>query len=369
MALALEQNNQLRASALLVDRTETLKGTAFEFDKAEIYYNYDENNLALNGDPLNVFGVQQSFDFPTVYGAKSKLQNAKHEYQKNIFELKKKEFFKSLSLAYHNYQTLNQKAILYKTLDSIYSKFSNAANRRFELGETNYLEKVTAKAKAREIANNLSKIEQQMKMAYNEIAGLVQSGDSLQITLEKPKKLPLENATGLLGAETSFLETRQQLSLAKKRLEENRLFPDISLEYFQGTNNGLGTSLYGVQLGLRIPIFFFGHSSRVKSSKIDTKITSLENRHLTIATQTKYENLMNTLKQRAKELNYYEEEGNLLSKEITKAAQGNFQNGEIDFFQYIQSLENAFQIELNHLDALNQYNQTVIAINYLTITL
>ena len=94
----------------------------------------------------------------------------------------------------------------------------------------------------------------------------------------------------------------------------------------------------------------------------------MENRDLTIATQTKYENLMSALKQRAKELDYYEQEGDLLSKEITKAALGNFQNGEIDFFQYIQSLENAFEIQINHLDVLNQYNQTVIAINYLTIT-
>ncbi|RDY60032.1 CusA/CzcA family heavy metal efflux RND transporter [Flagellimonas nanhaiensis] len=368
MALSLEQNSRLKAGALLVDQTEALKGTAFEFDKTEIYYHYDENNLALNGNPLNVFGVQQSFDFPTVYVAKNKLQNAKYEYQKRAFELRKKEFFKSLSLAYHNYQTLNQKAILFKTLDSIYTKFSNAANRRFELGETNYLEKVTAQAKSREISNNLSKVQQEIKTVYNEILGLAQSGDTLEIALEKPKKLPIENATGLLGVETSFLETRQELSLAKKRLEENRLFPDISLEYFQGTNNGLGASLYGVQMGLRIPIFFFGHSSRVKSSKIDTKITSLENRDLTIATQTKYENLMSALKQRAKELDYYEQEGDLLSKEITKAALGNFQNGEIDFFQYIQSLENAFEIQINHLDVLNQYNQTVIAINYLTIT-
>jgi cobalt-zinc-cadmium resistance protein CzcA len=45
---------------------------------------------------------------------------------------------------------------IYKTkrnsiLDSLYQNFSKASNRRFELGETNYLEKITAQAKFRQI--------------------------------------------------------------------------------------------------------------------------------------------------------------------------------------------------------------------------
>ncbi|HKL91585.1 MAG TPA: TolC family protein, partial [Allomuricauda sp.] len=177
------------------------------------------------------------------------------------------------------------------------------------------------------------------------------------------------NAVGMLETEASFLDNRQELSNAQKSLEENRLLPDLNLEYFQGTNSGLGASLYGIQLGVRIPIFFFGHSSKVKSSKIQTQITAMENTEITVAMNQRYKTLMAQLDQQTKELSYYEDEGGQLSDQIFKAASGNFQNGEIDFFQYIQSLENAYDIQLNYLDVLNQYNQTVIAINYLTITL
>src|SRR5690606_3207365 len=55
--LALENNKGLRAEALKVDRAEALRGTAWEFDKTEIYYQYDENNLDLAGQPLTVFGL------------------------------------------------------------------------------------------------------------------------------------------------------------------------------------------------------------------------------------------------------------------------------------------------------------------------
>ena len=43
-----------------------------------------------------------------------------------------------------------------------------------------------------------------------------------------------------------------------------------------------------------------------------------------------------------------------------------FKNGEIDFYQYIISVENAYEIQLDHLQHLNSYNQTIIKLNYLT---
>ena len=52
---------------------------------------------------------------------------------------------------------------------------------------------------------------------------------------------------------------------------------------------------------------------------------------------------------------------------IIKTAEQSFKHGEIDFFQYIQSIETATEIQLTYLDNLNKYNQTVIAINYLTL--
>jgi len=368
-ALSLKNNKGLQAGSLMVDQADALKGAAFQLEKTDFYYQYDENNLALNGEPLKVFGAKQMLEFPTVYGAKSKVQKSNYELQKSALELRKKTLFQSLSTAYYEYQTLNQKAKMYHTLDSIYSQFAHAADRRFELGETNYLEKVTAQAKQRQIANTYAKVQQEILTAKALLISLVQSGDTLDIAIEKPEKLSVLNTSGLLEAETTFLEQRQELSNAQKRLEENRLLPDIDLEYFRGTNKGLGTSLYGVQLGLRVPLFFFGHINKVKSSKIQTKITAMENQEISITTSQRHKTLLQQLEQQAKELSYYEEEGGQLSEQILKAASGNFSNGEIDFFQYIQSLENAYEIQLNYLDVLNQYNQTVIAINYLTITL
>lgn len=82
---------------------------------------------------------------------------------------------------------------------------------------------------------------------------------------------------------------------------------------------------------------------------------------------TRLGQLQSELDQYERALAYYDVEGSLLSQEILKTATGSFKNGEIDFYQYILSLENAYQIQLEYLDNLNRYNQTAIKINYLTL--
>ena len=57
-----------------------------------------------------------------------------------------------------------------------------------------------------------------------------------------------------------------QNALFKK--EKQNLLPDISLEYFQGTNNLLNYSIKGYQVGLKIPFLFSGNVSKIKASKV-----------------------------------------------------------------------------------------------------
>ena len=64
-------------------------------------------------------------------------------------------------------------------------------------------------------------------------------------------------------------------------------------------------------------------------------------------------------------LDYYQQTGKKLATEIIKVASKSFKNGEIDFFQYIQSLENATTIEMDYLQTVSLYNQTAYELYYL----
>ena len=64
-------------------------------------------------------------------------------------------------------------------------------------------------------------------------------------------------------------------------------------------------------------------------------------------------------------INYYNLYGKKLSDEIIKVGNSSFRHGEIDFFQYIQSLENATTIQVDYLDTILQFNQTQLDLQYL----
>ena len=63
-------------------------------------------------------------------------------------------------------------------------------------------------------------------------------------------------------------------------------------------------------------------------------------------------------------INYYTNYGKNLSSEITKVAESSYKNGEIDFFQYIISLENATTIQVDYLEAVLNYNLTQLDAQY-----
>jgi cobalt-zinc-cadmium resistance protein CzcA len=365
--LAIENNAGLKSNKLQVDESDALINSAFNFDKTQVYYSYDENNLAINNRPIEVFGIQQDFQFPTVYFSEKKVNKERYSLASSAYDIQEKGIKRKVTAAYYDYQIAREKQEVYKRLDSLYTDFSKIATRRFELGETNYLEKITATSKQKQVHIKYTQTQKDVELAYNGLLKVVQITDTLIIAREPSLKVDLGTLDLNGSAELGYYQNKINLLQAERRFEKQKLLPDISLNYFQGSNSGLNGNLYGYQLGLKIPILFGGQSSKIKASRIAEDIAVAESSDYEIQLKAKYNALKVELVQIQEALSYYENEGEKLSEEILKTANGSFRNGEIDFYQYIQSLESAYEIKLSYLDKLNQYNQTIIAINYLTL--
>ncbi|QHI36254.1 Cobalt-zinc-cadmium resistance protein CzcA [Kordia antarctica] len=367
ISMAIENNAGLKANELQVEQSAETINSAFSFDKTQIYYEFDQNNLAVNNEPLRVFGIQQDFRFPTVYFSQKKVYQAQNEIASSTFEIQKKGMERKVTTRFYEYQIASEKATLYKRLDSLYTDFSSIAKRRFELGETNYLEKITAASKQKQIQLNYEEAKKNVNLAHHELLNLVQLKDTFLIIKKSLLKVNIRALAIKNTAEVDYYQKRIALFQAERRFEKQQLLPDISLNYFQGSNSQLNTNLYGYQIGLKIPILFGGQSSKIKAAKMAEEVAIAESDEYEIQLKAKFDALQIQVAQLQKTLTYYEKEGAALSDEILKTANGSFKNGEIDFYQYIQSLESAYEIKLDYLDKLDQYNQTVIAINYLTL--
>ncbi|HLW31346.1 MAG TPA: CusA/CzcA family heavy metal efflux RND transporter [Aequorivita sp.] len=365
--IALENNLGLKSSELQRDEAEALIGSAFSLDKTHIFYEYDENNIAPNNLPLDMYGVQQDILFPTVYFAERKMNRRQYEMQSSQHELQIRRTKGMVATAYYQFQYESNRAEVYRKLDSLYQNFAHSAQRRFELGETNYLEKITARAKQRKLETDYRQSQEDVVIALKQLETILQSKDSLKLERQPMEKLAITLESSSSHPATEYFQSRSDFFQAKRSLEQQRLLPDISFSYAIGSNSTLNENLYKYQVGLKIPLFFGGNASKIKASKIAVEISEQQAEDFSLQFNSKQAQLMGEISKYEEALQYYQEEGKTLSEEILKTASGSFKNGEIDFFQYIQSLENVYEIELQYLDNLNKYNQTVIAINYLTL--
>jgi cobalt-zinc-cadmium resistance protein CzcA len=365
IAKGIANNKNIKALQLQVDKAETSIKSAYSFDKTMVYYSYDQNNLAINNQPLKVFGVQQSFAFPTVYGAHKKVLTAEFEKEKSRLALQKNQLANEISVKYNQIVHVQHKQKLYQYLDSLYQNFSKASDRRFELGESNYLEKITAQAKFRQINTQLIQLEKEKIGLYEMLQVLVQSEEKISINsveLEQKNSLSVTNNKELYN---SYYQNITNMYKNQIDFQKKQNLPDIHLQYFQGKNTGLSSSLYGFQVGIGIPLFY--NSSKNKAAKLELQSweTQKENEMLKIEAHLKQKN--QELDQYKESINYYNQYGKKLSDEILKVANMSYKHGEIDFFQYILSLDNATSIQIDYLDALLQYNLTQLQLQYITI--
>ncbi len=366
LSLAIQNNSGLKASSLKIDEADALIGSAFSFDKTSIFYSYDENNLALNGLPLKVFGVSQDFKFPTVYFADKKVNIAQSQLQESNHEIVLQQLKRDVYMAYYDLSYVKNKTKTYHYLDSLYQDFAKAAKRRFELGETNYLEMITAQSKQKQLETLLKQSQQEVVMQTERLKKVVQ-WDEVAIIEEPLIKLELEALDTNTNVGLLYFESSKSYYKARYQQEKQHVLPDLNVEYFQGSNSGLNDNLRGYQFGLKIPLLFSGNSSRIKASKIAQDIVEEQQQDYQVKLTAEYQALLAQLQQYNEAIVYYEAQGKHLSEEIIKTAERTLKEGEIDFFQYIQSIETAMDIELTYLNNLNLYNQTIITINYLIL--
>ena len=365
--LAKENNQGVRAQTLHVEMQEQLIKSAFQFSPTDIYNAFDQNDLALNGLPNYKVGIQQSFDFPTIYGARKQVLAKYAEQAKNEYDFTFNQLCKAITAVFFSLQLQEQKKEILEILKSTYDGLSDLAQRRFELGETNSLESALTRTKKRKIDTELIAIELLIQSNYQVLAGLLQTPDSIRIqSLNELKFVPqpqdVKDSPGLAIKTMQKTIANEELNLQKQQL-----LPSIKVEYFVGTNRGINTYLHGYQVGLAIPLFFSGEKAKIKSHKIGVEKADAELKDYEFRLNSHRKQLNERLNALAVQLEFYEQEGLTLSNEILQTARISYENGEIDFFRYAQSIESAQLIRMEYLTALEEYNQTAIAINYLNL--
>jgi cobalt-zinc-cadmium resistance protein CzcA len=245
--------------------------------------------------------------------------------------------------------------------------FNSNSETRFVEGEISHLDLLNAKAKHHQIGISIKEIQHDLEIANEEFKTLIQYDSAFVIPFQELSQIKVINNQIDSCSTLLLMKEKNEYQNAVLRLEKNKLLPDISLGYFLGTNKYAGAKNYqGVQIGLGLPLFFGEQKARINASKIALDINQNLQSDYILKIKSKQNKLKSELAKNQESLDYFYEIGEKLSAEIIRNSEKSFLLGEIDFFQYIMSMENALAIKLDFLTSLSEYNKTVIEINYLT---
>ncbi|MFD2203767.1 TolC family protein [Shivajiella indica] len=363
---ALQNNLGLQSAFQKVEAAKAMVPMGFNLDKTQVFYRHDQNDIAENGFSNKVFGINQGLQFPTVYGKQRRVLEDMTLVEQQQYLLTQNQVIKEVSQTYYTILYLQKLEYNYRFLDSLYQQFSNAADRRYDVGETNYLEKLTARSKMRELAVRLAQTTESKNQALVRLEQLIQVGSVFEVPDQPLDLLLISEWSEDSHPGIGFYKQSVQWKTDNVTLEKQRLLPDIYGEFFRGTNTGPNARVYpGIQVGVAIPLWFGAQKAKINSSKYELMQTSLAAENYTFQLDNRRRQLEIELQKYQEAISFYTEEGKQLSRQLITQGNQAFKGGEIDFFQYVLLIENSRNIEVDYLINLQGYNMTVLEINYL----
>ncbi len=364
VAVAFENNPSIKAANFEVEKQQNLKKSAFDLDKTAISYTRGQINAVQQDYEWN---ISQNFKFPTVYGTQSKLQKERVKLSQTSLVLQKNRLERDVRAIYMRLQFAKNRFLLIEELENEFKNFAVIAEKRYDAGETNLIEKMSAQGKREEIRLLKSEAQLDVENLRKQLQLLLNVEDAVTIAEITITKIPFDTSEGIKN-ENPFLKLQEQTVNVSKRenqLEMSKFLPDISAGYFNQQIEGI-KNFTGFQIGVKIPLFFWSQKGRSQAAKKNTQIarmnyeqTKLDMNSAIISTIQEYE------KHKAS-LEYYETKGLQLADKLFFSTNKAYKEGEVGYVEYIATLEQAVKIKRNYLERLNLYNQTINEINYLT---
>lgn len=376
---ALANNEAVKSSGLQINQQQALRASAADFGKTNVQLQYGQIN-GIKRD--NNFTASQDIPYPGLFKNQRNLYDARIKSAELNLAVTQNELIYQVRSAYTQLAYFTALQELYKSQDSVYSNFQKASSLRYQAGETNLLEKTTAETQYQEIRNQISKNQSDVLAYKAELQRLLNTEEPVEIAAAEFSqvlwKADLQDST---TSENPVLALqKQQIVIAEQELhvEKSRSGPDFTIGYFNqsiiGSQNINGQDQFfngskrfqGLSVGVALPLFFKPFSSRIKAAKIEKEVAGSQYKLFQTNLQGQYNQAYQDLLKNSRSIDYYKKSAVPNADLILKQAQIAFKNGEIGYVEYQQGLKTHSDIHLNYLQAINQYNQSVYTLQYLT---
>ena len=374
LELARDNNQSLQASKAHVLSQEQLVKTAYDIPKTEVSMGFGYLNGKGQKD-INL-NLSQSFS-PFTYSKKKTILQKEYESAQIQMQGKTIAIEFEIKQTWENILYAQSKKKLLEQQFALLQAFSKSAKLRYQTGETTLMESNVAQAKEQEISVLLTQNNTFLQNEKSKIKTYL----NLEVDFEPAEKeliydehdpwadLSLDENNSLQLAEKEIERVQ-----ATRKFEKSLLLPDVTLGYTieseaglraNGANYGRELRIPSYTIGVNIPLFFGSQSKKIKAMKYREEQAALEKNYLHKQLSESVQQQLEIIRAQQSVIDYYQDNALLNASIIQDHANTSYNNGDISYVEYIQSMETALNIQINYLDAVLQYNLGHNALHYL----
>ena len=367
VALALKNNPRVKVAGLEVQSQQAQGKTAFRLPATNVGVQYGQINSA-ERDPF--LEITQSLGSLPAHIQRSKLSRHRVEVAEEQQALTVRDLTYEVRSSWQEWLYLRQVTQELRQQLSYYENFDKRAELQYRLGERSLLEKTLIENTLHTLKNNFTVQSENLEQALAELQFLLTTGDEIipaQDTLLS-LVMPADTTSGQHPA-VAILQKQVKTSEAQSRLERSLLFPEISVGYFRQNISETDLRLKGLQgwtFQVAVPLWFRPQQGNIQRAKIE----NLQAREALTLGKQRLENArvkaLSNVAKYERLLDYYSAQGLSQADAILRTATLQMDAGEIDFFQYLQSMERYTGTRLQFLETLRNYNLSIIELEYLS---
>ncbi len=388
--IALTANYRIRISSQEIEHQQEMKRAASELSKTSVSLLAGQYNSLYNDNNIT---ISQTIPFPSYFTAQNKLSKSLVKGSQLRKSLTENEIIYQVGQVYYQLVYLHALNSLLIEQDTIYQGFYKSASLRYKTGESTLLEKTTVETGWNEVKNRIRQNQADLQIYRTHLQTLLNSDqpvDSEEQQIHKRNiSIPVDSMeidSIVSGVDSSAVMEnpllnylRQQTDIAhrQKSVETAKALPEFTVGYFTqtltGTYNVNGQDVFygrskhftGFQVGISIPVWFIPHTSRVKAAKITASIAQSNFALNEANLHSQYRQSTQEYIKNRNSIQYYETSALPNADLILNQVRIAFRKGELNYTEYLVGLRNALMIKEQYLSSLNQYNQSILTLEYL----
>lgn len=377
IATGVKNNLGVQSSMLNARMQAELKGTAFDLPKTEINGTFGQINTQAKDKNLS---ISQSFS-PFAYGARKKLIRENITASELRLGATRQEITYNIRQSWNTMLYYNEINKVLRKQNVLMQRFVRAADLKFETGETRSLENTTARAKQQELEQQIRQNEAMIRIEKSRLRAYLNLQEDFNVADTVFTMLPALaiGDTAVLGQNPNMQLALQEVKVAEAnaRVERSMLLPDFSAGYFiqsiQGPQEVGGSTVnydgalrfQGFSVGVALPVFAGSSLSRARAARTNIEMQQMDADYLQAQLTGQYRQQEEEYRTFLSLIGYYHDtalpNADIISNNSTKA----YRNGDISYVEYVQGLETSLDIRINYINAINNYNQAVINLQYL----